>query len=1223
MTLIGLNYADNDIIRLRVTNTDLCVTAPNFDIDSVILEVIDSIVPTVNVVQTPGNPICTGTPVRFTAVYTGGGASPTFQWRLNGVPVGTNSDTFSLAVPANGDRVTVSMNSSLNCTKTGFDSASSELIVSIPGTLTPTVTIVQNPTNPVCNGDSITLTANTLGAGANPKYVWFINGSSTPLSTDSTQASIRRLASTVDSVRVLLIPSNTGCLTATTAQYRHIVQKQSAVTPTITISQLPGNPVCPGENVVFTATTAGAGPGGIVRWYRNGTFVQFGTNYTLSASANDSITAVLVSNASCRTTDSVSSYRIIQLQNPVFPTVQIIRDKANPVCTNEVINFTAQAAGQGNSPSIQWFRNGNLVGSGYTYQGINLANNDVITVRLQSSANCAPPASLIVWDSTQIIVTPTTAMTVGILQNPTGTLCIGEPATFVAQVTGGAGTINYEWTINGGFPLSTDPIFVRNVQASDNLLILRVSSNSSCVTNSPQFAAQVLQKGSTITPTVNIVDQNPTNPFCSNASVTFTASSSGGGSNPVYRWFVNDTLRSAGTSLTFSTTGLNNGDVVRVSFTSTSPCGNNVTVSATRIVNTTPSIPLTVNASIVGGDTICTSQVAFVLNINSTGAIPFYYVYRNSVSVANLVGFGASPVAVLSSLVPDSSRLIVQVNALPPPGGTCVSPSINYDTVLIRKIDTVAPTVVIQRTPSGPVCSGNNVVLEAVATGQGSNPVYLWQNAVTNDTLAFGNVPTLNLLNVDSSRVIRVTVRSSLSCASPQSVSDIDSITIAPGALVPSVTISQNPANPICSNSTEIITFTPNPVNGGSTPQYMWFVNGDSITNSVLFSTPFLFNNDTVRVRMTSSASCSSTPVVFSAPIIIKEIDTALTVTNPLSGPAPYCVGDTVRLSVPAQAGVTVQWFNGASPIPGATDTILRVSANGNYSARLSNTRCTGDIRVVNLNFNALPNASVTQSADSLFCFGDSIVISVTTPQAGNTFAWFKNGLSTVLGTNSSFAAKELGNYSVVVTSDSGCTSRSRSVYAYPIPAIDTTLRVTGLDTLCKDDSVILSVNPFARADSSLRLQTNGWLLVGDDPLLDFNSLQSFTIEAWINFVDSMPDGTAIVSKSAAFGNTNGYQLLLHRNRVSAELGNGTLPDNLTVGPATGFVGSTRLNDGRWHHIALSVNKNTQTATLYVDGRPEISVNNPIVGGDFSNGDGLFIGKNKSSLGFSLDRLMT
>ncbi|MCF8429326.1 MAG: hypothetical protein K9G64_04270, partial [Bacteroidia bacterium] len=61
------------------------------------------------------NPICSGTNVTFTAVPTNGGTLPTYQWKKNGINVGTNSTTYSDNSLLNNDQITCTITSNITC----------------------------------------------------------------------------------------------------------------------------------------------------------------------------------------------------------------------------------------------------------------------------------------------------------------------------------------------------------------------------------------------------------------------------------------------------------------------------------------------------------------------------------------------------------------------------------------------------------------------------------------------------------------------------------------------------------------------------------------------------------------------------------------------------------------------------------------------------------------------------------------------------------------------------------------------------------------------------------------------------------------------------------------------------------------------------------------------------------------------------------------------------
>ena len=77
---------------------------------------ITNLTPSVTIASSDAdNSICSGTSVTFTATPTNGGTTPAYQWKLNGVNVGTNASTYTNGSLTNGAVVTVTMTSNNAC----------------------------------------------------------------------------------------------------------------------------------------------------------------------------------------------------------------------------------------------------------------------------------------------------------------------------------------------------------------------------------------------------------------------------------------------------------------------------------------------------------------------------------------------------------------------------------------------------------------------------------------------------------------------------------------------------------------------------------------------------------------------------------------------------------------------------------------------------------------------------------------------------------------------------------------------------------------------------------------------------------------------------------------------------------------------------------------------------------------------------------------------------
>lgn len=94
----------------------------------------------------------------------------------------------------------------------------------------------------------------------------------------------------------------------------------------------------------------------------------------------------------------------------------------------------------------------------------------------------------------------------------------------------------------------------------------------------------------------------------------------------------------------------------------------------------------------------------------------------------------------------------------------------------------------------------------------------------------------------------------------PNSCTSIASTTIIlKRNVVPSVSIVANPSSLISAGAN--VTFTATPTNGGTTPQYQWYVNNNPVgTNSPTFSNSIWAAGDEVKCVLTANNECQTTP---------------------------------------------------------------------------------------------------------------------------------------------------------------------------------------------------------------------------------------------------------------------------------------------------------------------------------------------------------------------------
>ncbi|WP_341901079.1 T9SS type A sorting domain-containing protein [Fluviicola taffensis] len=133
----------NTASGLNTSNFGICLTGPP----------PASCTPAI-AINTSTTTICQGESVVFNATPTHGGTSPSFQWKVNGSNVGTNSSSYTTTTLTNGSVVSCVMVSNASCASP-TSATSNSITMNVTASVTPTFT----PVSAICSGESFTLPA--------------------------------------------------------------------------------------------------------------------------------------------------------------------------------------------------------------------------------------------------------------------------------------------------------------------------------------------------------------------------------------------------------------------------------------------------------------------------------------------------------------------------------------------------------------------------------------------------------------------------------------------------------------------------------------------------------------------------------------------------------------------------------------------------------------------------------------------------------------------------------------------------------------------------------------------------------------------------------------------------------------------------------------------------------------------------------------------------------
>jgi len=1036
--------ANGDVVTCVITSSLACVTSSTATSNGITMTVNPTVATSVSIASGSGSVICQGTSVTFTATPVNGG-SPSYQWKINGFSVGSNSNTYTTNTLVNGDVVTCEMISSLPCSSPAI-AMSNSISMTVNSTAAPTASIVSAQGNTICAGTTVNFTASGTNGGSTPAYQWKLNGSN--VGTNASNYSNSTLVNG-DVVRCE-ITSNAPCISGSVATSNSIAfTVTTPVVPAVSITNNVGSTICAGTSVTFTATPTNGGTP-IYQWKLNGSNVGLNSSsYTTSGLANgDVVTCEMLTSLTCVTVGSVTSNGITMTVNPAIATsVSITSGSGAVICQGTSVTFTATPV-NGGSPTYQWKVNGFNAGTNAsTFTTSSLANGDVVTCEMSSSLACPSPA-VAISNSISMTVNSTAAPTASITSSQGSTICAGTTVNFTASVTNGGSSPMYQWKLNGSNVGTNASTYSNSTLVNGDVVTCEITSNAPCVTGSVAVSNGISFTVTTpVVPAVSITS-NVGSTICSGTSVTFTATPVNGGT-PSYQWKLNGS--NVGTnSSAYTTSGLANGDVITCVMTTSLTCVTAGTATSNGISMTVnPTVVTSVSIASGSGSVICAGTSVTFTATPVNGGTPTYQWKVNGFNVGT-----NSNTYVTNSLV-NGDIVTCEMNS----SLACPSPAVAISNSITMTVNsTAAPTISIVSAQGVSICEGTTVNFTASITNGGSSPIYQWKLNGSNVGTNASTYSNSTLVNGD---IVTCELTSNASCASV-SLASSNSLTFTVNpVVVPDVSITSNVGSTICSGTS--VTFTATPVNGGAA-NYQWKVNGSNVgTNSSTYATSSLTNGSVVTCELTSSIVCA-TPATVSSNAITMTVNSSAAPTIVISSnpSGAICSGTSVTFTaVITNGGATpvYQWkLNGSNVGSNSSTYTSSALANGDViTCQLtSNAPCisvstvTSNGITMTVNQSVTPTITITSNPTMPICDHQSVTFTATITNGGAnpSYQWKKNGQN--YGTNSPTYSTSIWSdgdvFTCVLTSNASCATSSQvtsNSITMNIITIDATTTVT------------------------------------------------------------------------------------------------------------------------------------------------------------------------------------
>jgi large repetitive protein len=584
-------------------------------------------------------------------------------------------------------------------------------------------------------------------------------------------------------------------------------------------------------------------------------------------------------------------------------------------------------------------------------------------VRITDANNCSQTSS------SEQIIEPAALQLSNVTVNDIK--CLGETGSINAAASGGTGSVNYEYSSNGG--ASFQPLKGATLLAAGSYLVRGIDQNG-CQANAPGTYS-ITTPASALAFSHTLSNYNGFAISCfggSNGSITISPSGGNGGTYNGYSYAIGSANYSDNPVI---------GNLSAGSYQVKVKDGRGCVVEKSVSLNQSSQ---QINTTLVEKkDVLCANDNTGVLEITAQGGLaPYQFVMNGSPTQASGRFTGLTPGNYTIQVIDGNNCSTNYLNSI-----ASGSPVIQVENVLVSDIK----------------CAGEKGSISITANG-GTAPLTF--EYALNGANSYTSFNSVTLLSAGS---YTVRIRDSKGClfAAPA----VYSITEPASPLTFTTALSDyNGYSVACfGGSNGSMTIEPSGGNGANYISYMYSVDGASFTNSAVI-TDLAAKSYAVRVRDGRQCVAEKTITITqpSAPITTSLVDKKDVV----------CAGDNLGvIEVQAWGGVAPYLFTLDNSLPQSTGKFTALEA-GNYTIVVKDkNQCESTITSIIASANAAPQVSTI--INSVKCFGESngsIDVSLTGGSPPFQYAWTGSNQ-----TAPSLSNLRAGKYTLTITDNVGC----------------------------------------------------------------------------------------------------------------------------------------------------------------------------------------------------------